>query len=839
MVQFRKRLGKKVEKSTNPSEIYNQLDRASDKGPLRPSQEHVLEEWHKNRTKDKDVIVKLHTGQGKTLIGLLILQSKLNEGKGPALFLCPNKFLAEQTCEQARQFGFKYCTIEDELPAEFENENAILITHIQKLFNGFSKFKTGARSQDVGTIVLDDSHSCLDSIRKCFTIRINKGEQLYSDLIQIFSDDLNDQGLGTFEDIRKGEYSAFLPISYWGWQDNIQKVTQHIAKYADSSNDIKFAWPLLRDILKECLCIVSGSHIEIAPYMPPVDVFGSYARASQRIYMSATINDDSFFIKHLGVSANAVRNPIVYDNEKWSGEKMILIPQLIDEELNRAKIISLFAKPNSSRTHGIVALTPGGKQQELWGHYKATKATSGNINSLISSLRQGNYESTIAIANRYDGIDLPDNSCRILIIDSKPFSEELIDRYYEEAREDSEVTEVKLAQKVEQGLGRHIRGEKDYGVVLVIGPNLVKTLRSKKTQKFFSPQTRHQIEIGLDVSNWAKEEKEDENNTTELLLKTINQCLLRDEDWKYFYQERMNELESDHGRIDLIEIFSAERTAEEAHKYGDTAKAVKTIQNLLDTENLMPSDKGWYLQEIARYTHKESPLKAIPKQAIAHQKNNNLLKPKEGMVIEKLDPSGTARIDRIKNWFANFTSNEEMAVKTDEILNGLRFGVKADRFEKALFELGEALGFLSQRPEKQWKAGPDNLWCIDRNKYWLFECKSEVLETRPEIHQSETGQMNNSCAWFKKQYPERELHATIIIPSSHLANGAGFNCIVDVMKKGNLKHLVEQCRKFFNEFKNEELKNLQTVQIKEALKIYGLDKGTLAVNYTSKIKGPL
>ncbi len=33
----------------------------------------------------RDIIVKLHTGQGKTLIGLLMLQARLNAGKGPAL----------------------------------------------------------------------------------------------------------------------------------------------------------------------------------------------------------------------------------------------------------------------------------------------------------------------------------------------------------------------------------------------------------------------------------------------------------------------------------------------------------------------------------------------------------------------------------------------------------------------------------------------------------------------------------------------------------------------------------------------------------------------------------
>jgi replicative superfamily II helicase len=77
MVDFKKRLaGKAAAKPTNPIELYDMLDRAHDKGPLRPAQESVLTDWFLHHQSTRDVIVKLHTGQGKTLIGLLMLQSR-------------------------------------------------------------------------------------------------------------------------------------------------------------------------------------------------------------------------------------------------------------------------------------------------------------------------------------------------------------------------------------------------------------------------------------------------------------------------------------------------------------------------------------------------------------------------------------------------------------------------------------------------------------------------------------------------------------------------------------------------------------------------------------------
>jgi replicative superfamily II helicase len=104
LVDFKKRLaGKKAERARPiRSSLYDTLDRAHDKGPLRPAQAAVLKVWFASHREQQDVILKPHTGQGKTLIGLLMLQSQLNNGKGPAVYLCPDNFLIEQTIEQGQ-----------------------------------------------------------------------------------------------------------------------------------------------------------------------------------------------------------------------------------------------------------------------------------------------------------------------------------------------------------------------------------------------------------------------------------------------------------------------------------------------------------------------------------------------------------------------------------------------------------------------------------------------------------------------------------------------------------------------------------------------------------------
>jgi len=69
---------------TRPREIYAALQ--GRKWPrLRPEQNEVLETWY-DRRNETDLVIKQNTGGGKTLTGLLIAQSSLHEGVGPAIY---------------------------------------------------------------------------------------------------------------------------------------------------------------------------------------------------------------------------------------------------------------------------------------------------------------------------------------------------------------------------------------------------------------------------------------------------------------------------------------------------------------------------------------------------------------------------------------------------------------------------------------------------------------------------------------------------------------------------------------------------------------------------------
>jgi replicative superfamily II helicase len=839
MVDFKKRLAKKTsEKSLDPIEIYDKLDRASDKGPLRPIQVAVLKEWHKTHRDKRDVILKLNTGQGKTLIGLIMLQSKLNQGEGPALYLCPNNFLVTQTYNEAIQFGVSCVTTEDELPDDFMDGRAILVTTVQKLFNGLSKFGIGPHYTPVPTILMDDAHTCIQAISDSCVIRLKHTENAYSDILSLFDQSLKEQGAGTHADIRRHEASAFLAVPYWDWIDRYHEVTEILSKNSTNAG-IKFAWPLLKDKIKDCLCIMSGAGLEISPYLLPLNMFGSYHNARHRIFMSATVTDDSLLIKGLGLSEEAIKEPLVYKEERWSGEKLVIIPSLIHSDLTREQIVSMLGKSSSTRKVGVVVLSPSFESCKDWQAYGSMVARKEDIDAKIKALREKNYEQTLVIVNRYDGIDLPDDACRILVLDQKPHPETLTERYLENCRSGSEVVSTKVARSIEQGMGRGVRGEKDYCVLILIGPELVKVIRAKGPRKYFSPQTQMQIDIGVEAAGLAKDDISEGSDPISALRDLINKCLKRDEGWKEFYKEKMDELPFGRMEPKVLHIFAAELQAESKYQLGRSDEAVSITQKVISDWTKDETEKGWYLQEIARYLYPKSKAESNKHQIAAHSKNRYLLKPKSGMTVTKVTVTSQKRIENMLSWIARYADFEELVISLDEILCNLRFMVDADKFEKAFDDLGKALGFECQRPDKEWGEGPDNLWALRDGEYLLVECKSEAALTRAEVYKEETGQMNNACSWFDQNYVGAKVKRIMIVPTLKLAKGAGFNESVEAMRKDKLGKLVTNVKAFFGEFKILDLKNVSHEKVQELINLHELSVEDILGKYTEKFKLPV
>jgi len=836
VVDFKKRLaGRKTEKAVDPVKLYDTLDRAHDKGPLRPAQIAVLNDWFAHHQATRDVIVKLHTGQGKTLIGLLMLQSQLNDSKGPAMYMCPNNFLIEQTCEQAKQFGISTCRADPDLPEGFLNSEMILVTSVQKLFNGLTRFGLNRRSIRVGALLMDDAHACSDIIREACRIRIPSNEPAYNALRALFALDLEQQGVGTYADICNDKRDALLPVPYWAWIERESDIANILSRAVDRSS-VKFVWPLLKDMLGHCQCVISGAAIEIEPYVPPLAAFGSYSEAPHRIFMSATVTDDAFLVKGLQLAPETILKPLTYSKESWSGEKMVLLPSVIHEQLTRARIVNGIGRSNSKRRYGVVALVPGFIWTKDWEAYGAVIATKETVADAIEELRKGHCQQAVVLVNRYDGIDLPDDTCRILIFDGKPFSESLIDLYQELCRPNSEATLIRTIRTVEQGMGRSVRGEKDYSVIIITGVDITRLVRDKESRKYLSPQMSTQIEIGLEIAEMARQEIEEGKTPTDAFNALVRQCLGRDNDWKSFYAEQMEKVKPAGANERLLRAYEAELTAERAYCNGDYSTATEKLQSFLDDGTVNRQDKAWYMQDMARYHYRSNRPESQRLQVAAHKGNRLLLKPPSGVTVSRLTVVSQGRMERIGTWIRQFEDYTQLDMTLSDILGRLAFGIKADRFEQALDEVSWALGFAGERPEKEWKEGPDNLWALDDTQYILLECKSEVDITRAEINKREAEQMNRSSAWFEKHYSGMKVKRVIIHPTHVVASSAAFTHDVEAMRESELKQFVKRVREFFKSFESLNINDLSMAHIQKLVNSHKLSVSDFLVEYTKKLK---
>ena len=262
--------GSTSDSATEPRRIFSALPSKDARygGYPRDVQSEVWEIWHARRT-ERDLVIKMNTGSGKTVVGLIALKSCLNEGMGPAAYIAPDLYLTEQVAEEARRLGLE--TTDDPNSPAFLRGRAILVANIYKLFNGRSVFGvkgSGREPVEMGSVLIDDAHACLATVKEQFTLKIPSAHDAYGQLFELFKEDLHAQSHAKLMDLEAGAYGAVLPVPFWAWADKGEEVMEILHPHR-GSDDFQFSWPLLVDCLPICRVAISDEAIEIAPPVPP------------------------------------------------------------------------------------------------------------------------------------------------------------------------------------------------------------------------------------------------------------------------------------------------------------------------------------------------------------------------------------------------------------------------------------------------------------------------------------------------------------------------------------------------------------------------------------------
>ena len=319
--------------------------------------------------------------------------------------------------------------------------------------------------------------------------------------------------------------------------------------------------------------------------------------------------DDAFLVRDLGIDFDAVKSPL-RASTKYTGERMVLMPSLVEPSLKRDEIIAwLTGIASKNGKFGVVSLVPSFKIADSWISLGASRTTVDNLEDKIKDLsenaKKNKAKEILLMVNQYDGVDLPDQTCRILCLDSLPSYTSLNEIYERQVRPNSTMIRRKMAQRVEQGIGRGIRGSDDWCIIIIAGNDLTDFLSEKSKRKYLSEEAQKQIEISEELAN----ESQSESKVLKAMEDLIRPCLNRDDAWKSYYKQKMEEVETLPVVSDYLDIAFKERRAETLAQQGQERTAMGILDDLKSP--LDKSENGWYLQLMATYLYPVNPTESM------------------------------------------------------------------------------------------------------------------------------------------------------------------------------------------------------------------------------------
>jgi Type III restriction enzyme, res subunit len=754
-LDFKKKLNeaRTQELQVDPLKIFQRLPKPPHINDLWESQSEALRLWG-DRRQENDLVIKLNTGGGKTLVGLLISQAIANETGRSVLYLCPNNQLVNQTHAKATEVSIPTVLYErgrGDFPAAFLNGKSIMIATYSALFHGRSKFGLlagGNEPTDLGGIICDDAHVAFSAVRDAFTIDIKRNvhAELYQELCTRFRGAFEAIGrIGSFDDVLERDDQAVLEVPYAAWLNNSGSIREQLAR--SFSHDFRYQLPLLRDNFDHCHALISARSFSITPLLPLVQMLPSFHDCKRRVYMSATIADDSSIIRTFGASAKEVQRPIIPISLAGVGERMILAPSLMNFAPQAEYSITQTVLAQCAKSVNTLILTGSEAATKRWCP-PALTASGDNVDSAVQQMLHGHTQ-PLALANRYDGIDLPGDGCRVLVFDGLPKGSSAYDSYRSEVLRGTSSLNLSLAQRIEQGLGRATRGAGDFCVVLLTGSDLTSWITRSDSLFLLTPSTRAQVIMGLDISR--------DINSPEDLMRVIQQCLTRDPDWARYHAETL----ADRAEMPAVDLEVLNAAATERHYFShllerqyDLAAEVamqKASQHFNDRRL-----RGWFLYLAARAYHLANMMpQAEEAQRSAHQANALLWLPTSGGSQYLPHSEIAPQTENILAQISKFTELSGHVRDFDDAVSSITPVATSNQLEQGLERLGEFLGFHAERPEKQLGVGPDVLWLPSDLVGLVIESKGGK-QPKNALSKGDHGQLLVSAEWFKREYPNRQ-----------------------------------------------------------------------------------
>lgn len=747
---------------------------------LWKGQADALTSWHENR-RERDNLIILNTGAGKSIIGLMAAQSLVNEGIQNVLFVCSTIDLVMQTAAEAERLGLNYTT---RTGGEFSNDyfetgKSFCITNYQALFLSQSPFK----KFDLGGIVFDDAHVSERLIRDSITVKINKEKHgdLYKNILEIVYPE--------FELIKKSDHLNFVLDGVAGVTTLCPPATsaKHTAAIIQAFKSYKYnkhkdlLFPILQiyENVGCCAIYISPWEIEICPPFIPNAHFSHVEGCARRIYLSATMDYPTDFIRAFGTSKV---NRIEPSNDAGNGERLIILSSLLTDPDGKLELTSALAKKTK-----VLVSVPSYRRATDWEEVCAPPEVS-EFSSKLNVFRKSKA-GAFCLVSRVDGIDLPQDTCRVMVIDGSPTGSNLQERYQVETMRMLSQNATKTSTRLTQLLGRINRGRSDYGAFVVYGRDLNTWCKNERNIALLPSLIRKQFLLGAGLQEQIGK------STNSELVELISGVLgdgdeqTRDKEWLKFYSETIDGLEVDDEALQavreredrLAEGAVAESEFMSALWHGNLTRAREKLIATID--KVAPVDSklaGWYDLWLGMTFELEGDEASA---STHYSRARSRLTPRLNVPLISKFRSDEGEIDA-SNPMARMLAETNVRGGTAfvTLAGRLRSALtvmgevksSANQREEACRQIGELMGYETERPDNVYKKGPDVVWSSeDDMKLVAFELKTQKKDHGTSYNKEAVGQSLNHIQWLEENYSGYDFDGVVIVgPIGELSGNA-------------------------------------------------------------------
>jgi hypothetical protein len=716
----------------NIEELFMDLKRDPSIPGLWAWQADVLREYQK--IDSKDVGIELPTGSGKTLVGLMIGEWRRQTKNQRVAYLCPTRQLAKQVNRLSTLYGIDtrvFVGSKDEYNDAdltlYRTAKTIAILTYSGLFN------TNPGINDPNIIILDDAHGAESYIGSMWSLLIDRKKQtlLYDELLKMVEFSLPPQFVKVLHNSErpKGKYRS-EKVSFGAFFSSLASIHECLDRLASGEKDLRFSWQILREGLPACHMYISYNNILIRPYISPTLTHPPFAKADQRIYMSATLGRGGELERITGInSIKRIPVPETYAT-RGIGRRFYAFPDSTTKPL----VYNPWIAQKLASAERTLVLCPS--QFEL-DQFKDVLGMNPDLPVIYANNIEDSMDpfltkshATLLLANRYDGIDLPGGVCKQLIINGLPTGTNLQESFLEDRLGLDVLLRERIKTRIEQASGRCTRSNTDKAVVIMLSRKLLDFCALPENQAIMHPEIRAEIKYFLDQDNTPA----NIDILTTYFLRSAKEWETAEEDisalrTSFSQDTSVSKILTDnvHNEVDFEYAFWAgdyERALGFGRKVvdglsGDRLAAYRALWSyfVVNTAYVLAKDDPKYLSIVDEFIDRA-------KQAgrtISWFPHSLKFLTRKSINIE-LSELQTAAIENISMQLNELgTVGPTFARRLDEVEQLLK-ATSAKEFEQGLVGLGKMLGFDSWKPDST--SEPDCVWKLN-DIALLFEAKSD------------------------------------------------------------------------------------------------------------------